>query len=134
LFGHGLFGKPLHTFPDHALAYPGLTAAQTVGDEVFEIRRHRSAIDITAAQDFLCDIFGDVGGPVLERVEGENADRIGTSQRPNSRRHGNRVARRSSIPTAKPMLKLSATRNRVETRYRRPYPDFCGKSAGYNSA
>src|SRR6266702_4558381 len=42
-------------------AHPGPIAVKTVCDKVFEIFRHRSPINITPAQDFLCDIFGDVG-------------------------------------------------------------------------
>src|SRR6266702_4847843 len=61
--------------------YPGLIAVETVCDKIFELFRHRRPFDITAAQDFLCDIFGDVGGPVFERVEGEDADRVGKARR-----------------------------------------------------
>src|SRR3978361_1629210 len=62
-------------------ALAGAIAVETVCDKIFEIGRYRCPIDITAAQDFLCDIFGEVGSPVLERVEREDSNRVGEPRR-----------------------------------------------------
>ena len=45
-------------------------------DEVPDMLRDRDAFDIAASSDFVGDIFRDVFGPVLQRVEGDDAYRI----------------------------------------------------------
>ena len=45
-------------------------------DKVPDMLRHRFAGDVAAILDDLCDIPGDVIGPMLQRVEGHNANGI----------------------------------------------------------
>jgi hypothetical protein len=47
LFAHDLFGKPLHTFPDHALALD----TQVRGHQSCDLCRVRSRQIVTAAAD-----------------------------------------------------------------------------------
>jgi len=56
----------------------GQLASRTdeAGNEVPDVLRHGGAFDIAAGLNFDGDIFRDVLGPMLKRIEGDDPDRI----------------------------------------------------------
>ncbi|XIA64887.1 hypothetical protein ACFIOY_40110 [Bradyrhizobium sp. TZ2] len=54
----------------------GAASSGVALDEVSDMLRHRVACDVAASLDHLCDILGNVISPMLQSVEGHDADRI----------------------------------------------------------
>src|SRR5262245_14963835 len=70
LFAHDLFGKPLHTFPDHALALTvgvGVPVAPADIGEAAEVRAHRTPALLLMGRDALLG-FGDLARQHVDRL------------------------------------------------------------------